>query len=193
MVSKDEGEQMKKSIKWLLALVFVGVIGFGAYYLDGAMPIGTGYSAKYVCSQVFLAGRDPDQVFEQDVKPTHILFQPVRVKVDRKNKTITATAFGSWKPMTAVYREGCGCTLIVDTDREALDKQINSMSLYEFQKSDEIWPQGERVDLDRLPEKVNPEKLKNAINPAVRNVARMKARKYKPDDFEVYFIVLVVQ
>lgn len=166
MVLKDEGEQMKKMMKWLLGLVFIGVIGFGAYYLDGAMPIGTGYSAKYVCSQVFLAGRDPDQVFEQDVKPTHILFQPVRVKVDRKNKTVTATAFGSWKPMTAVYREGCGCTLVVDTDRETLDKQINTMSLYEFQKSVEPWPQGEGVELGRLPEKVNPEKLKNAMNEA---------------------------
>jgi len=157
---------MKRKMKWMFGMVFLCVMGFGIYFLDGALPIGTGYSAKYICSQVFLAGKNPDQVFEKDVKPTHLLFQLVKPVVDEKNKTVTAAAFGFWKPMTAMYREACGCTLMVNTDRDKLKKQMNNMSLYEFKRSDEIWPKGEGVDLDRLPEKVNREKLKKAIDEA---------------------------
>ncbi len=159
---------MKRIIKWLSGIVFLCAMGFGVYFLNEALPIGTGYSAKYICSQVFLAGKNPDQVFEKDVKPTHILFQLVKPVVDEKNKTVTAAAFGFRKPMTAMYREGCGCTLMVDTDRDRLKKQMNNMSLYEFKRSDEIWPKGEGVDLDRLPEKVNQGKLKQAIDEAFK-------------------------
>ncbi len=157
---------MKKIIKWFFGIVFLCLIGFGVYFLDGALPIGTGYTAKYICSQVFLAGRNPDQVFEKDVKPTHVLFQLVRPIVDVKNKMVTAAAFGFWKPMTAIYREGCGCTLMKDTDKDRLNAQMNNMSLYEFKRSDEIWPQGEGVDFESLPGKVNREKLKKAVDEA---------------------------
>ena len=157
---------MKRKMKWVSGIVFLCVMGFGVYFLDGALPIGTGYSAKYICSQVFLAGRNPDQVFERDVKPTHVLFQLIRPMVDEKNKTVTAAAFGFWKPMTAMYREGCGCTLIVDTDRDKLKSQMNNMSLYEFKRTDAIWPLGEGVDPDRMPEKVNREKLRKVVDEA---------------------------
>ncbi|MFA5903277.1 MAG: serine hydrolase [Desulfobacula sp.] len=157
---------MKRKIKWMFGIVFLCVMGFGVYFLDGALPIGTGYSAKYICSQVFLAGKNPEQVFEKDVKPTHALFQVVRPVVDVTNKMVTAAAFGFWKPMTAVYREGCGCTLIVDTDRDKLKSQMNKMSLYEFKRSDETWPRGEGVELEQLPGKVNREKLKKAVDEA---------------------------
>lgn len=159
---------MKKKITWVFGIIFLCGMGFGVYFLNGALPIGTGYSAKYICSQVFLAGRNPDQVFEKEVKPTHLLFQLITPVVDEKNKTVTAAAFGFWKPMTAMYREGCGCTLMVDTDRDELKKQMNHMSLYEFKRSDEIWPKGEGVDLYRLPERVNREKLKNAVDEAFK-------------------------
>ena len=157
---------MKRKMKWVSGIVFLCVMGFGVYFLNGALPIGTGYSAKYICSQVFLAGRNPEPVFEKDVKPTHVLFQLVKPVVDEKNKTVTAAAFGFWKPMTAVAREGCGCTLIVDTDRDKLKSQMNTMSLYEFKRTDEVWPLGEGVDLDRLPGKVSREKLKKAVDEA---------------------------
>nr|NJM03761.1 serine hydrolase [Desulfobacula sp.] len=149
-----------------MGIVLLCGIGFGGYFLDGAMPMATGYSAKYICSQVFLAGRNPDQVFEQDIRPTHFLFRFVRSVVDEKNKMITASALGSWKPMTAMYREGCGCTLMVDTDKDKLKDQMNNMSLYEFKRSEEAWPRGEGVDLDRVPERVNREKLKKAMDDA---------------------------
>ncbi|MDA3915955.1 MAG: hypothetical protein PF690_03175 [Deltaproteobacteria bacterium] len=130
------------------------------------MVIGTGYSAKYICSQVFLADRNPDLVFENDIKPTHPLFRPIRSSVDYENKTVTSKAFGFWKPMTAVYREGCGCILAIDTTREELLEQTRNISLFKFQRSSADWPNGSTVKLDNLPEQVDREKIKKVVEDA---------------------------
>jgi len=79
-----------KKILWFFGIVIIGLIGFCIYFLNAAMPTGTGYSAKYICSQVFLAERDPAVVFENDVKPTHPLFGVIKFKVNRDTKTVTA-------------------------------------------------------------------------------------------------------
>ncbi len=121
---------MSKKVIMAFFLIVISIIGFGVYFLNDALVIGTGYSAKYICSQVFLANRNPDLVFENDIKPTHPLFQPIRSSVDYENKTVTSKAFGFWKPMTAVYREGCGCTLAIDTTREELLEQTRNISLF---------------------------------------------------------------
>lgn len=154
---------MKRIVKWSITVVIVGLLGVGVYFLNGALPIGTGYSAKYICSQVFLADRNPRLVFEQDVKPTHRLFRPVTTKVDYEKKTVTAKAFGFWKPMTAVYREGCGCTLAVDTSRDELLDQAKDIVPANFQRSEESWPMGTGVDLENLPESVDRDKIKKAV------------------------------
>ena len=113
---------MKKGV-WLIGLILMGVVGYAVYFLNAAMPTATGYTAKYICSQVFLADRDPDLVFENDIKPTNPLFAMVKNNIDRQNKTVTSKGFGFLQPMTAVYRDGCGCTLAVDSSREDLLEQ----------------------------------------------------------------------
>jgi hypothetical protein len=123
---------MIRKLKWVISAVVISSIGFGIYFLNDALVIGTGYSAKYICSQVFLADRNPDLVFTNEIKPTHPLFQPIRSRVDYENKTVTSKAFGFWKPMTAVYREGCGCTLAIDTTREELLEQTGNISLFKL-------------------------------------------------------------
>lgn len=146
---------MRKVLRWFFAIVMLSGIGISVFFLDGALPIGTGYSAKYLCSQVFMADRNPELVFENDIKPTHVLFNPVGFTVNRENMTVTAKAFGFWKPMTAVYREGCGCTLAVDTSLSALQEQAKGIRDKTPQPSSEIWPHGQRVDTGNLPRAVD--------------------------------------
>jgi len=155
-------------LKWLGLFILVLVVGSGIYFLNEALPIGTGYSAKYVCSQVFLADRDPKVVFENEVKPTHPLFAPVKIKVDRKKKQVTAAAFGFWKPMTAVYREGCGCTLVVDTTREQLLNQAENIEPRTVKRSSKPWPFGFTVDMSNMPENVDHVKLNRALDDAFK-------------------------
>jgi len=155
-----------KKILWFLGIVLIFIIGFCIYFLNAAMPTGTGYSAKYICSQVFLADRDPVTVFENDVKPTHPLFGIIKFKVNRDNKTVTAKGFGFWSPMTAVYRDGCGCTLAVDTSVEELLNQSKGFIPQQQPNIQRLWPAGEFVNLNNIPSNIDANKLKSVINSA---------------------------
>ncbi len=83
--------------------------------------------------------------------------------MDYEKKTVTAKAFGFWKPMIAVYREGCGCTLAVDTSRDELLDQAKDIVPANFQRSEESWPMGTGVDLENLPESVDRDKIKKVV------------------------------
>jgi CubicO group peptidase (beta-lactamase class C family) len=142
------------------------VIGVCLYFLNAVLPTGTGYTAKYICSQVFLAHRDPAVVFKEDVKPTHPLFGVVTFEVDRENKTVSARGFGFWKPMTALYREGCGCTLAVESSLEKLREQAEGIVTPQKPDMERVWPDGELVRLDDVPGEVDADKLMKVVDAA---------------------------
>jgi len=72
---------MKNKFKILLIVLAV-IVGVVLYLLNSALIIGSGYAAKYLCSQVFMAERNADVVFDQDVAPTHPLFRFVSHQVN---------------------------------------------------------------------------------------------------------------
>ncbi len=81
------------------------------------LRVGAGYSAKTVCSNVFIAGRDPTAVLSADVQaPGHPLLKLMRVRTDRDRGEVRAAILGFVAPRTAVYRDGLGCTLLPDRD-----------------------------------------------------------------------------
>jgi CubicO group peptidase (beta-lactamase class C family) len=154
---------MKKVILGI-AIIFVVLLGMGVIlYLNGAMPIGSGYSSKYVCSQVFLADRDSQQVFEQDVKPTNILFKLIQNKVNHNKKTVTSAGFGFWHPTTAIYREGFGCTLAIDVTREELLQEAQGALPQTKHALEQPWPAGEQVDFSSIPAEVDREQLNKVV------------------------------
>ena len=105
----------------LLALGFVVLlVGLGVW-LERAPPdlirVGAGYTAKIVCSSVFVAGRDPDQVLEDDVQaPGHPLLRLMRVSVDREARVVRASLLGFAGRGLAVMRDGTGCATVPDGD-----------------------------------------------------------------------------
>jgi CubicO group peptidase (beta-lactamase class C family) len=83
------------------------------------LRIGTGYAAKAVCSHVFVAGRDRDEVLRDDVQsPGHPLLRFVSVRVDRDEEWVRAVLFGFAAPVEAVHRPGFGCAVVPDGDTE---------------------------------------------------------------------------
>lgn len=110
---------LRRGVLALIMLV-TGVI----VWLSAAPPellrVGTGYAAKIVCSDVFLAGRDPQAVLALDVQaPGHPLLKLVGVDVDTENRIVTARMLGVFAASTAVHREGLGCASVPDGDLEA--------------------------------------------------------------------------
>ena len=83
------------------------------------LRIGANYSAKMVCSNVFLAGRDPDEVLRLDVQaPGVALLHLMRVSVDRERRVVRAGLLGFIGDGLAVARPGTGCAAVPDGNLE---------------------------------------------------------------------------
>jgi CubicO group peptidase (beta-lactamase class C family) len=86
--------------------------------------IGASYTAKIVCSNVFLANRDPSEVLTTDVQaPGHPLLKLMRIDVDRKLGIVRAGLLGFVGGGLAVARPDVGCAVLpdgrLDTSRTA--------------------------------------------------------------------------
>ena len=160
--------KLVKRILIIVAFVVLALFCYGGYYLNDAMPIGTGHAAKYVCSKVFLADQDPDKVFEIEVEPSNPLFSIIDTQVNYELKTVTSKGFGFWSPATAIYREGFGCTLTTEVTRAELLEQVKGAVQKLKSDSESLWPAGEKIDLDSIPSEVNREKLDRVLDEAFK-------------------------
>jgi CubicO group peptidase (beta-lactamase class C family) len=80
------------------------------------LRVGANYTAKTICSNVFLAGRDADAVLNSDVQAPGIwLLRLVRVSVDKQRGVVRAGFINSFiGGGLAVSRPGVGCTAVPD-------------------------------------------------------------------------------
>jgi CubicO group peptidase (beta-lactamase class C family) len=110
--------------------------------------VGANYSAKIVCSNVFLAGRDADAVLADDVQaPGHPLLKAMRVSVDREHGLVHADMLGFIGGGLAVYRPGTGCAAVPDGDVAAARRhQFAPAPLPAVAAAS--WPQGAQADVD---------------------------------------------
>lgn len=132
-----------KLIKRLLLVVLLAVLGYATYYLSQALPIISGYGAKNLCSCVFVAGRDPQQVIAQELGGALINLGTFEAHVE--DSSATGSVFGLSK-RKAIYRKGLGCTLISEISEEELRKQTIPVIAKPVVNQNTIaWPNGNRV------------------------------------------------
>ena len=116
---------MKRGVKIILtlsAVLLIAVAITAGWLFSKAAPIGTGFVAKYLCSSTFISGRDPEIVLGEDIKPVNPLAKIVSYKIDRKQKSVSSSSFGLFN-LTAIYREGCGCSLVIGTTVDEMARQ----------------------------------------------------------------------
>jgi CubicO group peptidase (beta-lactamase class C family) len=100
----------------LIVVLAAGVIALWIRPPD-ILRVGADYSAKIVCSNVFLAARDPDDVLRLDVQaPGIALLRLMRVSVDTDRRVVRAGLLGFIGDGVAVARPGTGCTAVPDGD-----------------------------------------------------------------------------
>jgi CubicO group peptidase (beta-lactamase class C family) len=100
-----------------IALVLVLLVLAFALWMKPpeVLRVGANYSAKIVCSNVFLAGRDPDEVLRTDVQaPGVALLRLMHVSVDRERRVVRAGLLGFIGDGLAVARPGTGCAVVPD-------------------------------------------------------------------------------
>ncbi len=127
------------------------------------LPIISGFAAKDLCSNIFVANREADSIKANDID-----FVPVswaKSVIDYKNKTVTSTIFGL-SEQKAVYREGCGCTLLGNGTEE----ELKSHPFHQFPASPEnpdtiLWPFGNMLT-DTVFQEIDQQKLQMAVDSA---------------------------
>lgn len=141
-------------VKWLLVLVVVLVAGVAAwlyFFPPDLIRVGTGYAAKIVCSNAFIANRNPDEVLALDVQaPGHPVLKLVTVSVDRPARKVTAGLLGVFGRSVAVARGGLGCASVPDGDVEAA-AAIGLAATPTVAVSTALWPEGETVAPSQSP------------------------------------------
>ena len=104
---------MRKKI--LNRLVSVGLFGacfaLASCSLTKMAKVPAGYKSKVTCSEVFVAGRNADNVMATNFENISPTFDWVKLKIDASAKTVEGRMLGFGKSK-AVYRDGVGCSLI---------------------------------------------------------------------------------
>ena len=140
-----------KTLGGLVAAALAGLVGWLALFPPELLKVGDGYAAKIVCSNVFLAGRDPQEVLAQDVQaPGHPLLKLVRVSVDQEEQSVTARILGFAAPGRAVYRPGHGCANVSGGSAEAIAgmRATESATAPLAHDPGVDWPDGDKPDID---------------------------------------------
>ena len=104
----------------MLALLLVALALLLWLKPPALLRVGANYAAKIVCSNVFLAGRDPEEVLRVDVQaPGIALLKFMRVSADRERGVVRAGFLGVIGDGLAQYRPGRGCTVLPDGQLDA--------------------------------------------------------------------------
>ena len=148
-------------------IVLLGIIG--GWYFSQAIPMATGLVSKWLCSTTFISQRDPDTAYLEDIAPVNPMTKLVDYSIDHQAKSVTSTSFGYF-PLQAIYREGCGCSLVIDTSAEEIRRQNlvrpGFIEQRPVRNSELPWPHGSQgpIDPDKLG--VDPVKLNRALDEA---------------------------
>jgi len=144
---------------YFLLLLFICLFIF----INKALPIISGYAAKTICSGVFVAGRNEEEVIKKEL--TAFPLSLASCKVDLQEKSVTATVWRLAKKK-AVYREGLGATLINGISEAELREQKFKIANRLNINQDEInWPFGNIINNTNAAV-LNKNQLKTAIDEA---------------------------
>ncbi|MBS1557826.1 MAG: serine hydrolase [Bacteroidetes bacterium] len=161
----------KNLVKTFKRTLFIaGLMAFGLIFQYGwrAFPIMSGYSAKDMCSCVFVAGRDPESVTQNELG--NFPLSLASVQVNRSDSSATSSVFGLAR-RKAIYRKGLGCTLVVGLSEDELRNQ----KIKTYQAGLPLPDSAARPQPKDLPN-LNQSKLKVAIEQAFQETTTEKIK-----------------
>ncbi len=150
---------MKKRILGISSVAVGILLIFGVNYAWKSLPIATGYSAKIMCSCVFLSDREKDAILDTDLSS----FDRVDINVNYLDSTVTAKVMGLAE-RTAVFREGLGCTLALGITVEELKSQSVKITKPDSRQANNYWPTGENFAGGEFPAEIDEDALDRALD-----------------------------
>lgn len=110
-------------MKRYLGLALLAATLYAGYFANQNLPVIPGFVAQYSCGDIFISGRQDTAQVYSDAVATHPAFELATITVNKEQRSVTAQmAFGLFK-RTAQFRQHLGCTLVIDSDTQALQQQ----------------------------------------------------------------------
>ena len=150
---------MKKILRRLPWLILLGLILFAFIYAWPRVPIITEFAAKGMCSSVFITGKDPERVMQEDLS-----FFPIslaKTEVNYGERSVTAKVFGL-AGRKAVFREGLGSVIVLDVPEPELRSDSLALPDPGYSQDTLPWPKGDVLD-PTMPEGVNYTRLEAVV------------------------------
>jgi CubicO group peptidase (beta-lactamase class C family) len=137
MSTLSSKRKRRRILQSLLIVLFAGLV-FGVYYINSLLPIITGYPAKYLCSAVFVSGREQAEVEAMDLHFSFIKY--VKNVVDYQDSSVTSSF--AWGESKAIYRKGFGATLLRNVQEADLRKVRFPETAAKYNQDTIAWPMG---------------------------------------------------
>lgn len=167
----------KKRLFYITGMVLAFLLVAGAIYLNSLLPIITGYSAKNLCSNVFISGRQQEDIEAIDLNFSFIKY--TRNKIDEFEKSVTSRFL--WGKSKAIYREGLGVTLVRDVPEDVLRQAVYTPGGIPAFLPDTVgWPMG-----DLIPDTLTPGVNMDRLDEIADNLINKKVYKGIPFAFMV--------
>jgi len=164
VASKQFSSRILFRLKIILAWAAIGVTGYGLWYLWGAMNIISAYGAKNLCSCVFVAGRQPEQVIAEELGTSLSSLGTYTIEVSDSSAHGSVFGLAGHK---AIFRKGLGCTLVNGIAETDLRNQ-GYIGAGPVGKTDTIpWPAGDLVTAVK-PDNIDTAALQSVIRNAFR-------------------------
>lgn len=135
---------MSRRLKIILASVVSLLVAAAVFIVVAILPTGTGFAAKIFCSAVFVTELTPERARAEDLANLAWMGSALRTEVDRDNK-IVHTSFWGLAGRSALYRDGLGCTMVIDSTPEQMRAEVPELPPVP-DYSDNPWPMGDVVD-----------------------------------------------
>jgi CubicO group peptidase (beta-lactamase class C family) len=157
---------MKKFFRYFL-------ISFGTLILIALIvvavtfpPVMAGMAAKTMCSCVYVTGRTPESVRQQELQVFPGL-SGSDIEVNNADSTVSASIF--WKTSKAIYRKGVGCTLLAEASEAEVRARQPKIAGAPVLKQDSLaWPSG-NITTDSAVAGVDYDAVNRAIDHAFVN------------------------
>jgi len=133
--------KLVKKISWLLLLA---VLVYGIRYAWVSFPIISSYTAKNMCSCVFLAQRNSASVAAEELGSFPLKLGSY--SINYTDSSVTGKVWGFAK-RKAIYRAGLGCTLVNELPESEIRNQpapvLKSMT---DSLTNKEWPAGNKIE-----------------------------------------------
>ena len=125
----------KRVLKGLVLVLLLAIIVLFSWLSSTVFRDVSGYGSKNLCSAVYLQHRDPKDVIREDLGDFPLSLG--QFTLNEEDSSVTGSVWGIAKSK-AIYRNGCGCTLVNDLSEKEVRGQRFSFPSKPVVNSDTI-------------------------------------------------------